>query len=150
MQMISNAQVEGCISVGTTSNNQNQTMKKTPVISLLVSAALLGVCGCASDSGQQSQQQTQQPAQPKPAKDTRPIEDRVTVGMSKDDVTQAIGKPKNVSVSSDGTEVWMYNDAQNAFIPFYRLSGGQFHTLTVIFDATVKVKSKSSSTSGGF
>jgi outer membrane protein assembly factor BamE (lipoprotein component of BamABCDE complex) len=121
-------------------------MKKSSLISLLISAALLGVCGCASDSGQQ----TQQPAQPKPAKDTRPMEDRVTVGMSKDDVTQAVGKPKNVSVNSDGTEIWMYDDRQNAFIPFYAMSGGKFHTLTVIFDATGKVKSKSSSTSGGY
>jgi outer membrane protein assembly factor BamE (lipoprotein component of BamABCDE complex) len=124
-------------------------MKKTSVISLLFSAALFGVCGCASDSGQQTQQ-TQPPPQPKPAKDNRPMEDRVTIGMSKDDVIQAVGKPKNVSVSSDGTEIWMYNDAQNAFIPFYNLSGGKFHTLTVIFDATGKVKSKSSSTSGGY
>jgi outer membrane protein assembly factor BamE (lipoprotein component of BamABCDE complex) len=128
-------------------------MKKTPVISLLVSAAVFGICGCASNQGQQPNQTTTETTQPKPAKppkDTRPKEDRLSVGMTMDQVVQAIGKPKGKSVNSDGSEIWTYSDTEKAFIPYYSLSGGKFHNIVVIFDTTGKVKSWSSNTSGGF
>jgi hypothetical protein len=128
-------------------------MKKALAISLLVSATLLGVSGCASDKGQQTAETSQpKPAKPaKPPKDKRPKEDRLSVGMTMDQVIQAIGKPRGKSVNSDGSEIWSYNDFEKAaFIPYYSLSGGKTHFLTVIFDTSGKVKSWSSSEHGGY
>jgi len=123
-------------------------MKKTPIISLFTAAALLGFCGCASDHPNQSQ--SAEPAPAKPAKDTRPKEDRLQVGMSKEDVRTAIGNPRGVSVSSDGSEIWTYDDREKAFIPNYSLFGGKFHNIVVIFGADGKVKSWNTSASGGY
>ena len=120
-------------------------MKKTLIISLLASAALIGLNGCASDQSQKSQE----PPPPKPAKDTRPKEDRLKVGMTQDEVRQAIGNPRGKSVNSDGSQTWMYNDAEKAmFIPFYSESGGKIHNLVVIFDTDGKVKSWSANAQG--
>src|ERR1035437_9502979 len=108
--MMSNAQAEGCISSRTTNKIQHRTMKKSSIISLLTSAALLGLCGCASDQAQKSQE----PAKPKPvkpAKDTRSREERLKVGMTEDEVRVAIGNPRGKSTNSDGSQTWMYNDA---------------------------------------
>jgi outer membrane protein assembly factor BamE (lipoprotein component of BamABCDE complex) len=131
-------------------------MKKNLAISLLVCATTFCLCGCASDKGQQTAEASQpsQPAQPKPAKppkDKRPKEDRLKVGMTMDEVVQAIGKPRGKAVNSDGSEVWTYNDIEKAmFIPYYSLSGGKTHFLTVVFDTDGKVKSWSSSSQGGY
>lgn len=134
-------------------------MKKTLAISLLVGATAFGLCGCASDKGQQGQQtaetnQTAQASQPKPAKppkDKRPKEDRLKVGMTQDEVVQAIGKPRNKAVNSDGSQVWTYNDIEKAmFIPYYSMSGGKTHFLTVIFGTNGLVQSWSSSSQGGY
>jgi outer membrane protein assembly factor BamE (lipoprotein component of BamABCDE complex) len=124
-------------------------MKKTLAISLLVCATLLGVSGCASDKGQQTAE-TSQPKPAKPAKDKRSKEERLSVGMTMDQVVQAIGKPKGTSASSDGSEVWNYSDTEKAWIPYYSLSGGKFHTLVVVFDTNGKVKSWSSSSQGAY
>ena len=143
------AQAEGWISSRTTNKILHKTMKKSSIISLLASAALLGLCGCASDQAQKSQE----PAKPKPvksAKDTRPREERLTVGMAKDEVRQAIGNPRGTSVNSDGAETWTYSDTEKAFIPYYSLGGGKFHNLVVVFDTNGKVKSWSSNTAGGY
>jgi outer membrane protein assembly factor BamE (lipoprotein component of BamABCDE complex) len=124
----------------------NKTMKKTLVISLFVATALIGLAGCASD-----QEQTPKPKaeeKPKPVKDTRPKEDRLSVGMTKDEVRAAIGKPKGTSVNSDGEESWNYSDSEKAFIPYYSLSGGKFHHLIVNFDKDGKVKNWSTSAQG--
>jgi outer membrane protein assembly factor BamE (lipoprotein component of BamABCDE complex) len=126
-------------------------MKRALVISLLVSAALLAVSGCASNKSQQTTQTAAAsqppPAKPtKPPKDKRPKEERLKVGMTMDEVVQAIGKPRGKEANSDGSEVWTYNDIEKAmFIPYYSLSGGKTHFLTVIFDTNGKVKSWSSS-----
>jgi hypothetical protein len=132
-------------------------MKTLSVVSLLVSATLFGLCGCASDQGGQKTAVASQPApaqQPKPAKppkDKRPKEDRLSVGMTMDQVVQAIGKPRGKSVNSDGSEIWSYNDIEKAaFIPYYSMSGGKTHFLTVVFDTNGKVKSWSSSEHGGY
>ncbi|HXB60848.1 MAG TPA: hypothetical protein VNU95_14845, partial [Candidatus Acidoferrales bacterium] len=76
-------------------------MKKISGISVLVSTiALAGVVGCASNSGGNSSQTAQAapppqqapppppppPPPPKPKKKKGPIEDRLVVGMSMDDV----------------------------------------------------------------
>src|ERR1700678_1821421 len=128
-------------------------MKKLSGLGVLVtSVALACVVGCASDSGnsQQSQPAAQtapppQPAppppKPKPKKDKRPIEQRLVVGMTMDDVKTACGNPKNVAMNSDGSATWVYNNAQNAFIPNYTLFGGKIHYVMVYFDTTGKVKS---------
>ena len=121
-----------------------------------------GLFGCASNSDKDSNQagqsvsqtsasntQTNQPAA-KPKKDKRPIEDRLAVGMTMDEVKTACGHPKNVSMSSDGTQVWMYNNSQNAFIPYYTMSGGKIHYVTVYFDSAGKVKSWNSTSSGAY
>src|SRR5674476_710252 len=127
--MMGNAHAEGCISSGTTYKILHKTMKKSSVISLLASAALIGFCGCASDQAQKSQE----PAKPKPvkpAKDTRSREERLKVGMTEDEVRQAIGNPRGTSVNSDGAETWTYSDTEKAFIPYYSLGGGKFHTVS--------------------
>lgn len=142
-------------------------MKKASGISILVSTVLAAaICGCASNSGQSSSSQTSQASAsttttttttttasqppPKPKKDKRPIEERLTVGMTMDEVKAACGNPKNESMNSDGSAVWMYNNAQNMFIPYYGLSGGKVHYVTVVFDANAKVKSWSSSSTGEY
>ena len=119
-------------------------MKKTFVVSLLVSAALLGLSGCASDQGPKNEQvkKVEKP------KDTRPMEQRLSVGLTKDQVREAIGNPKGTSMNSDGTESWTYSDTEKGFIPYYRLSGGKFHHLIVNFDKDAKVKSWSSGEEG--
>ncbi len=124
-------------------------MKKTSIISLFVSAMFIGLCGCASDQNQKPQEQPK-PKPAEPAKDERPKEDHLKVGMTKDEVRQAIGDPKNVAASSDGSEIWTYSDTEKAFIPFYTLSGGKFHHVIVIFDTNGKAKSWSTGTSGAY
>jgi len=126
-------------------------MKTLLVVSLLVSATVFGLCGCASDQGGQKTAQAQPPKPAKPPKDKRPKEDRLSVGMTMDQVVQAIGKPRGKSVNSDGSEIWSYNDMEKAaFIPYYSMSGGKTHFLTVVFDTNGKVKSWSSSEHGGY
>jgi len=125
-------------------------MKQTFVVGLLLSIALLGVWGCASDSGEKSAE-AKQPApakQPEPPKDTRPAEQRLKVGMTKDEVHTALGNPKGTAVNSTGEETWSYNDAEKGWIPYYRLSGGKFHTVIVTFDKDGKVKSWATSENG--
>lgn len=121
-------------------------MKKTLVTTLLVSGLLAGLCGCASNSSGDSTAD----AKPKPAKDHRPKEDRLKVGMTTDEVQAACGNPKDKAVLSDGAQVWTYSDTEKAFIPFYTLSGGKFHTLTVNFDTNGVVKNWSSSKTSAF
>ena len=122
-------------------------MKRSLIVSLLVSSVLFGLLsGCASDQGQKSEAASQ----PKEAKDTRPREQRLKVGMTKDEVRQAIGNPNGTAVNSDGEESWSYHDTAKAFIPFYSVSGGKFQTLIVNFDKDSKVKSWSSNTQGAY
>jgi outer membrane protein assembly factor BamE (lipoprotein component of BamABCDE complex) len=127
-------------------------MKKTFVVSLLASVALLGASGCASDQGQKPADTSTPEAAKKPdkPKDNRPIDQRLTVGMTMDQVRDAIGNPKGTAVSSDGEQTWTYSDAEKAFIPYYSLSGGKFHHVVVTFDKDGKVKSWSSNTQGGY
>lgn len=124
-------------------------MKKTSVISLLAAVSLLGLCGCASNHGDQSQ------AEPKPqpvkqAKDKRPKAERLKVGMTLEEVREACGNPRNTAVNSDGSQTWIYNDAEKAFIPYYAMSGGKFHNLVVVFGTDGKVKSWSSNTASEY
>lgn len=128
-------------------------MKKTLAINLLVCATTFCLCGCASDEGQQTAEtaQTSQPKPAKPPKDKRSKEERLKVGMTQDEVVQAIGKPRGKAVNSDGSEVWTYNDIEKAmFIPYYSMSGGKTHFLTVVFDTSGKVKSWSSSSQSAY
>lgn len=119
-------------------------MKRTIVASLLVSVALLGLPGCASDQSQKSEQ-AKPAAKPK---DNRPMEQRLKVGMTKDEVREAIGNPKGTGTNSDGTETWNYSDTEKSFIPFYSLSGGKFHHLVVNFDKDGKVRNWTSGEQG--
>ena len=121
-------------------------MKRTLIASLLVSTALLGFPGCASDKGQQSEPEKK----PEQAKDTRPMDQRLTVGMTKDDVRKALGNAGNTSVNSDGEESWTYTDRAKAFIPYYSMSGGKFHHLVVNFDKDGKVKNWASNTTSSY
>jgi hypothetical protein len=126
-------------------------MKRTIVACLLLSGALLGFNGCSSSSPQNTPDSTAQqqppppPPPPKKPKDKRPIDERLTVGMSMDDVIAACGHPKGKGVNSDGTETWTYNNAEKAFIPYYSLSGGKITFVTIQFDKDGKVKSWNSS-----
>lgn len=125
-------------------------MKRSFVFSLVVSSALLGLFGCASDSGQKTEQSPAAEKKAEPKKDDRPMEQRLTVGMSKDEVRAALGDPGGTSVDSTGLETWTYSDHAKAFIPYYSLSGGKFHHVMVNFDANGKVKSWSSNTTSAY
>ena len=122
-------------------------MKRTIISSLLLSAALIGFSGCASDNSQKTDTTAQPPPPEKKADNPKdkPIDQRLTIGMSKDDVIAACGNPKGKSVNSDGGEVWTYNDAEKAFIPYYSLSGGKINFTTIVFGGDGKVKSWSTS-----
>jgi hypothetical protein len=133
-------------------------MKRISTIGVLVFAiAVADLCGCASKSSDNSTPQSSttgtstdagasQP--PKKPKDKRPLEQRLAVGMTTDQVKDACGKPKNISMNSDGSAVWMYNNSEMAFIPNYSLFGGRVHYVTVVFDSAGKVKSWSSGSNG--
>src|SRR5437868_5644923 len=95
----------------------------------LAAAFLLIIVGCATE-GQK----------PETTKDTRPIEQRLRAGMTKDEVRRAVGNPAGTSVNSTGHETWRYTDTGKAFIPFYAMSGGKFRHLIINFDAEGKVK----------
>ena len=123
-------------------------MKKTLAMYLLVCATAFALCGCASDKGQ-----TAETGQPKPAKKAKPPKDkrskaeRLKIGMTEDEVIQAIGKPRDKTVNSDGSQVWTYNDWEKAAaIAYWSPIGAKVHFLTVVFDTDGKVKSWSSST----
>ncbi len=122
-------------------------MKRTIVSSLLLAAALIGFSGCASDDSQKTDSTAQPPPEKKveKPKDKRPIDQRLTKGMSKDDVIAACGNPRGRSVNSDGGETWTYNDAEKAFIPYYSLSGGKFTFTTITFGSDGKVAAWSTS-----
>jgi SmpA / OmlA family len=137
-------------------------MKKISGISVLVSTIIVaGLCGCASNSNQsQASQPAAQPAQtaqaqppppppkPKPKKDKRPIEERLVIGMTMDDVKTACGNPKSVAMNSDGSATWIYDNGQNAFIPYYSETGHKIHHVTIFFDNNGKVKSWSATDTG--
>src|SRR5215469_11202205 len=135
-------------------------MKKLSAIGVLVSTiAVAGLCGCASSSSGNSSAPAQPsvsnttpnaPASqpPKKPKDKRPLDQRLAVGMTMDQVKEACGNPKNVAMNSDGSATWMYNDSEKSFIPNYSLFGGRIHYTTVVFDASGKVKSCSTGSSG--
>src|SRR5579871_5469392 len=103
-------------------------MKKASAISILASTVLLvGLCGCGSNSGQSSSQPTQattapatpppQPPPPKPKKPKGPIENRLTVGMTMDEVKQACGNPRDTATNSDGSAVWTYVSGSPTYNP---------------------------------
>ena len=123
---------------------------------MLVSAIVLtGLCGCSSSSSdsqttaQPAQTaQTQPPPKPKKKKDKRPIEERLVVGMTMDDVKAACGNPHNMAMSSDGSATWEYDNGSNAFIPYYSETGHKIHHVTIFFDTSGKVKSWSAADTG--
>lgn len=130
-------------------------MKKLSGISVLVSTIVLtGLCGCSSSSSdnqasaQPAQTAQAQPPPPKPKKKKGPIEDRLVVGMTMDDVKAACGNPKDVAMSSDGSATWIYDNSQNAFIPYYSMTGHKIHHVVILFDAGGKVKSWTATDTG--
>ena len=116
-------------------------MKKIFGISVLIATvAVAGLCGCASNSGQSQASQPPPAANPPPPpKDKRPLQDRLAVGMSMDEVRAACGNPKNVTMNSNGSAVWGYNDAEKAYIPNYMMFGGTIHFLRIVFDTNGRV-----------
>jgi hypothetical protein len=133
-------------------------MKKLSTASVFVSTvALACLCGCASNSSNSNQSsspaqttastttQTQTPP-PKPKKDKRPIEQRLTVGMTQDEVRQACGDPKDQSMNSDGSGTWTYRSGSPAYNPIFGWSA-KFHVVTIVFDSNQKVKSWATSSS---
>jgi outer membrane protein assembly factor BamE (lipoprotein component of BamABCDE complex) len=112
-------------------------------LTVTVAFLVLAISGCASQGSSQNQQPVQ-----KQTKDTRPIEQRLRVGMTKAEVREAAGEPSGKSVNSKGEESWRYSDMGKAFIPFYAVGGGKFEHLTVNFDMQLKVKDWSKTTQG--
>lgn len=100
-------------------------------------------CETTNQTGQTKPKQSQQ------SKDKRPIEERLSKGMTKEEVRAAIGgDPSGKAVNSEGLETWTYNDNAKMWIPFYAMSGGKFQNLTINFDADGKVKSWASGKHG--
>ena len=122
-------------------------MKRALVLSLIVSAALIGFCGCASNKGEDQAAEAKKAEKPK---DTRPLQDRLKVGMTQEEVRAACGNPNGKSVDSASLESWTYSDRAKAFIPYYSISGGKFHNVVVNFDKDGKVKSWSSNESSAY
>lgn len=119
-------------------------MKKSSVVSLLASAALIGFCGCASEQTPSAQE----PA--KPARDTRGREEKLQVGMTMEEVRLAIGNPQDLSANSDGSQTWTYNEPEKTFNPNYTVFSAKFHSTIVNFDTSGKVKSWSPNASGRY
>jgi hypothetical protein len=127
-------------------------MKKISGISVLVSTvALAGLVGCASNSGDNSSQTAQAapppqqappPPPPKPKKPHGPIENRLVIGMSMDDVRAACGNPRSSAMNSDGSGYWTYASGSPTFNPGpWGGWGSKVHYVTVVFDTGGKVKS---------
>ncbi len=132
-------------------------MKRISAIGVMAfTIAVAGLCGCASKSSDDSSAPAMtdtttnavasQP--PKKPKDKRPLDQRLVVGMTMDEVKEACGNPKNVAMNSDGSATWMYNDSEKSFIPNYTLFGGRIHYVTVMFGTDGKVRSWSSGSNG--
>jgi hypothetical protein len=127
-------------------------MKKISGISVLVTSVALAVLvGCASDSGNSGSAQPaaqtaqaapppQQPPPPKPKKPKGPIENRLTMGMSMDDVRAACGNPRSSSMNSDGSGYWTYASGSPTYTPWGGW-GAKVHYVTIVFDTSGKVKS---------
>ena len=113
-------------------------MKTSLLKSVLLLAAAL-IAGCASDGSNNKPAQT---------RDERPPEQRLKVGMTKEEVRAALGEPGGTQISSDGLESWTYKDTAKAFIPFYTITGGKFQFLSVNFGPDGKVKNWSSNKQG--
>lgn len=123
-------------------------MKRNLVLSLVVTVAVLGLCGCASDQGEKKAPEPKK-AEKKP-EDNRPWTERIKVGMTQDEVRAALGNPNGKGVDSTGLECWTYNDNARVFIPWYARTGGKFHHLVINFDKDGKVKSWSSNESSAY
>ena len=110
---------------------------------LLIPLILLTACavvGCATDST----------AKQEPTKDQRPPEERIKVGMTKDEVKKALGEPSGKTTHSDGLEYWSYNENAKMWIPFYAISGGKFQNITISFNPEGRVKSWTTGKTGLF
>ncbi len=112
-------------------------MKRNAMVVTIACMALLFVDGCATEStsGRASTAE-------------RPIEERLKVGMTKEEVRAALGEPVGKSTDSSGIESWNYNDTAKMWIPFYAIGGGKFQSTIVNFDERGKVKNWSSSKQG--
>jgi outer membrane protein assembly factor BamE (lipoprotein component of BamABCDE complex) len=118
-------------------------MKKIIVFSLLLAAGIILDSGCASDGSSERRD-----GQTKANKDGRSWEEKLQVGMSKEEVRKALGEPHGKYAHSTGEESWRYSDTAKAFIPFYAVGGGKFQNLIVNFDSNGKVKDWSSNRQG--
>lgn len=122
-------------------------MKKLVEVVTVVSVIVLaGMCGCASHPSQPQNVQASQPPPvegnqppPPPPKPKGPIENRLSVGMTMDQVRAACGNPKNQWMNSNGSAVWGYNDSEMALIPNYMLFGGKIHHVRVFFNINGQV-----------
>jgi hypothetical protein len=128
--------------------DEDKSMKKISVIGFFISGVILtGLTGCASHPAQPAQpppvQASQPPpvegSQPPPPKPKGPLEDRLSVGMTMEQVRAACGHPKNQWMNSNGSAVWGYNDSEMALIPNYTLFGGKIHHVRVYFDMNGRV-----------
>lgn len=109
-------------------------MKKINPLCLIAFTVLVLMAGCQTENGQQGS------SQPAKKEDKRPLEERLRVGMTKEEVRAALGEPGGKSTNSAGLESWRYSDNAKMWIPFYAIGGGKFKNVTVNFDADGKVK----------
>ena len=119
-------------------------MKPTYLLIPLILLSAAAMVGCATDST------AKQTAKQEPAKDQRPPEERIKVGMTKDEVKSALGEPSGKTTNSDGLENWSYSDHAKMWIPFYGISGGKFQNIHISFNPEGKVKSWTTGKTGLF
>lgn len=111
----------------------------------LVALACLALSACASGGNMALKDET---------KET--IAQKLTVGMSQDEVKAIYGEPSNVTFTDSGSEVYTYiftraKAKASSFIPIYgALAGGSNatqNTLTILFDEAGRLKKHTFSSS---
>lgn len=107
------------------------------LIDLLVFFPLCGILGCASPAPHQPPAELS-PTQPATA--SQPLERRLALGLTRDQVRAALGEPNDISIDSNHLEAWTYSSHAKSLIPYYSFGAGEFYHLVVCFDKQGRVR----------
>jgi outer membrane protein assembly factor BamE (lipoprotein component of BamABCDE complex) len=113
-------------------------MKRLVLLGILVFTGLIGLAGCATRAGDKK---PAEPVHPQPTQDSRPLAQRLAIGMTQDQVRTGLGEPNDISIDSDHLEAWTYSSHAKSLVPYYSFSAGEFYHLVVCFDKNRKVRS---------